>query len=137
MALRGVSDIFFVVGFVIAIIAFFAAPYPYNSIIMGAYLLMLLLRVLGLNAKTYGSVRDKTSHGPLSFAILRIMSSTNNIEISHKITDAYGRYYCLVPKGKYYVKIEKKNEDGSYSLVHTSPVIDVSRTGIIKERFEL
>jgi endonuclease IV len=36
-----------------------------------------------------------------------------------------------------YVKIEKKNEDGSYSLIHTSAVIDVSKKGIIKERFKV
>jgi hypothetical protein len=68
---------------------------------------------------------------------MRIMLPEGNIEISHKIADKYGRYYCLVPKGKYYVKIENKNDDGSYSLVYTSPIINASKSGIIKEKFEI
>jgi hypothetical protein len=51
------------------------------------------------------------------------------------VADKYGRYYCLVPKGKYYVKIEKKNADASYTLVHTSAIIDASKNGIIKKKF--
>ena len=60
-----------------------------------------------------------------------------NVEIRHQVADKYGRYYCLVPKGKYYVKIEKKNDDGSYSLVYTSPVVDARKDGIIKEKFKI
>ena len=61
----------------------------------------------------------------------------SDVEIVSKVADRYGRYYCLVPPGQYYVKIEKKNRDGSYSLVYTSKVIDVSKKGIIKEKFKV
>ena len=53
-----------------------------------------------------------------------------------RVTDKFGRYYILVPKGKYYLSIEKKNNDGSYSLVHTSSVIDAKK-GIINKNFEI
>ena len=134
---RKVSDLFFVVGFFVAAIAFLFAPYPYNTIILLLYMLLLILRILGLKAKPLGYVIDTSTGAPLSFAILRVMMPSTNIELSHKITDAYGRYYCLVPKGRYYVKIEKKHPDGSYSLVHTSSIIDAKKHGIIKERFEV
>jgi hypothetical protein len=42
---------------------------------------------------------------------------------------------CLVPKGKYYVKIEKKNDDGSYSLIYTSNIVSAVKDGIIKKKF--
>lgn len=140
VVLRKFYDIMFVVGFIVAIIAFAFAPYPYNAIIAGLYLFLLLLRILGLRPKTYGYILDKTTGDPLSFAIVRVVmpgeAGQPDRVISSKSADKYGRYYCLVPSGKYYVKIEKKNPDGSYSLVHTSGIINVLRKGIIKEKFK-
>mgnify|MGYP001559469876 CR=1 FL=1 len=65
------------------------------------------------------------------------MLPESNVEITSKSADKYGKYFCLVPPGKYYVKIEKKTEDGSYQLVYTSPTLDVTRKGIIKEKFKV
>lgn len=137
LALRKFFDALFVIGFVVAIISFIFAPYPYNTMILALYLVLLLLRILGLKPKSFGYIIDKATGIPLSFAILRIVMASSNIEISRKVADAYGRYYCLIPKGKYYVKIEKKNSDGSYTLIHTSPMIDASREGIIRKKFEI
>jgi hypothetical protein len=53
--------------------------------------------------------------------------------IASKTTDKYGKYYCLVPPGKYYVKVEKKNDDGTYSTLYTSSDIDVMKKGIINQ----
>ncbi len=133
--LRKGFDVLFVVGFIIAMIAFWAAPYPYNSIILVVYLAVLLLRVLGLKPKSYGYVVDRITHAPLSFAIVRVIMPGSNIEIGRKITDQYGRYYCLVLPGKFYVTVERKNSDSSYSLAYTSSVIDFAKKGIVKEKF--
>ena len=136
-SIRKISDLFFAMGFVVAILAYIFAPYPYNTIIMFTYLLFLLLRAFGLKLKAYGYVSDKLTGAPLSFAIIRVLMSDSNREVALKPADKYGRYYCLVPAGKYYVKIDKKNGDGSYSSVYTSAVIDVSKKGIIKEKFSV
>jgi len=53
-----------------------------------------------------------------------------------RVADKYGRYFILIPNGKYYVKIEKKNEDTSYTEVFTSDVINVQK-GIIREKFRV
>lgn len=132
-----ITDIFFVIGFGVAIVAFFAAPYPYNSIILGFYLLFLLLRTLGLKPKPYGFVIDSATNIPLPFAIIRILDPATSREITYKISDKYGRYYCLLPNGTYYVKIEKKQEDGSYVLAYTSQPITIGRKGILKEKFNI
>ena len=137
IVLRKIFDLFFVVGFVVAIVAYFAAPYPYNLIILITYLVLLFLRTIGIKPKTYGRISNAANGNPLSFAVLRVMMPDLSVEVAHKVADKYGRYYCLVPKGKYYVKIEKKNDDGSYSLVYISPVIDASKKGIIKKSFYL
>ena len=135
--MRKSSDMMFPFGFIIAIIAFFVAPYPYNSIILGLYLFLLLLRVLGIKPKPLGHVVYKSTGMPLSFGIMRVMIPGSEIEVAHKIIDAYGRYYCLVPNGKYYIRIENKNSDGSYSLVYTSLVVNTLKNGIIKEVFKI
>lgn len=137
IALRRIFDLFFIVGFVVAIIAYFAAPYPYNLIILTVYLILLLLRTIGVKPKAYGRIFSSANGNPVSFAILRIVMPDSNVEVAHKVADKYGRYYCLVPKGKYFIKIEKKNDDGSYSLVYTSSVIDASKKGIIKNTFRI
>lgn len=134
-ALRKIYDFSFIIGIIVALVAYFAAPYPYNLVILMIYLLLLFLRVTSIKLKVYGKVVQGESGDPLSFAVLRIISPVNNIEIAHKVTDKYGKYYCLVPPGKYYVNIEKKNDDGSYSLVYTSSPIDASKKGIIKNKF--
>jgi hypothetical protein len=134
---RRISDLFFVLGFAIAIVAYIFAPYPYNTVILGMYLILSVLRILGLRPKPFGSVIEKSTGNPLSFAIIRILTPGTDREVSHKITDKYGRYLCFLPAGKYYLKIEKKNNDGSYGLVYTSKVIDLTKKGIIKERFKV
>jgi hypothetical protein len=137
IVMRKIFDIFFIVGFAVAIVAFFAAPYPYNLVILSIYLLLLLLRIIGVKPKAYGRIAVGLTGDPLSFAVLRVVTPGTNVEVAHKVADKYGRYYCLVPKGEYYVKIEKKNEDGSYSLIYTSPIINASKKGIIKNNFRV
>lgn len=135
--LRRIYSFFFVVGFITAVVVFIFAPYPYNTVIMMLYVLIILLRIFGIKPKTYGYIVEKATGVPLSFPIIRAITADSNKEILSKSADRYGKYYCLVPPGKYYVKIEKKNDDGSYSLVYTSPTIDVSKKGIIKQKFEV
>ena len=135
--LSKIYDFFFIIGFITAILAYSFAPYPYNTIIIILYVLFLLLRIIEPRPKTYGYIVDKMTGIPLSFPIIRVLTSDSNKEILSKSADRYGKYYCLVPPGKYYVKIEKKNDDGSYSLVYTSPAINVLKKGIIKQKFEV
>ena len=135
--MRKIYDFSFITGFIVAIIAFIFAPYPYNTIIMGSYLILLVLRILGLKPKSFGYIIDKDTNIPLSFAIIRVLLPDSNTVITSKSADKYGKYYCLIPPGKYYTRIEKKNMDGSYSLAYTSPVIDVSHKGIIKNIFKI
>src|SRR3989344_1987701 len=129
------TNFLFIIGFLVAILSYLFAPHPYNIIIFISYIFILILKITGLRLNSSGFVRNKITGLPLSFAILRIISALTNLEISHKVADEYGNYYCLVPRGKYIVKIEQKNQDGSYSLVYTSEIIDVSKRGIIKNNF--
>ena len=135
--LRKISDLFFVIGFFVAIGSYVFAPYPYNTIILVVYLVLLLLRVFGLKPKSFGYIIEKSTGAPLSFAIVHVMMPSTTVQVAQRVADAYGRYYCLVPKGKYYIKIDKKNPDGTYTTIHTSQVIDASKNGIIKKKIHV
>lgn len=137
LVLNRIFEFLFVAGFSMAILAFVFNPTAYNTTILIMYLILSLLRTLGLKSKTVGYIIDRINGAPLSFAVLKVISPSNNIEVSHKITDAHGRYYCLVPKGIYYVTIDKKNQDGSYALVYISSIVDAQKSGIIKETFKV
>ncbi|MBX4201008.1 carboxypeptidase-like regulatory domain-containing protein [Candidatus Parcubacteria bacterium] len=136
LLIRKITDNFFVIGFIIAVVAFLAAPYPYNTIIIILYLILSLLRVLGIKPKSFGHIYEKATGTPLSFAVVRVMMPNSSVQIAQKVADAYGKYYCLVPKGQYTVVIEKKNSDESYTQVYKSDVINAN-SGIIKRRFNV
>ena len=134
--LKRISDWFFVFGFVTAVLAVIFAPYPLNFIIVGFYIFILILRKFVTKPKTYGSIIERQTGFPLSFAIIRVFSVELQKEMFKRVADKYGRYFILIPNGKYYVKIEKKNEDTSYTEVFTSDVINVQK-GIIREKFRV
>ncbi len=131
-----VSNILFILGFIITVIAVIASPVFYNILILVVYLILLVLKRTVLKPRAYGYINSKETNNPLSFAIMRVFYAGSDNEVIHKVTDKTGKYYCLVPNGKYYTKIESKNNDQSYTLVHTSEPIEV-KNGYIGEKFEI
>ncbi len=129
-------NIFFYFGFFIAVVAVVSAPYPYNIVVLVLYFLLILLRKLGFSSKKGGYITEKKTGRPLSFAIIRIFLPEGEKETIKKVASATGKYFCLVSPGEYYVKIEKKNDDGSYTHVYTSSLIKAKK-GIIRENFKV
>jgi len=99
------------------------------------YVLIFILQLLGLKPRAFGSVRDEFGT-PLSFALVRVFAADLKQEIVKKVTDRIGRYYCLVPPGDYYVTVEIKNYDESYTPIYTSEVIR-AKSGIINRKFKV
>ena len=126
----------FWVGLIIASVALIFAPAPYNYAIFIMYAILYILKAFGFGVKKAGILREKASGLPLSFAIVRIFRGGSEVEFTKKIADEQGEYYCLVPKGDYYIKIDKKNDDGSYASVYTSAVESVTN-GIINSSIQV
>jgi hypothetical protein len=131
-----ISNILFILGFIVSAVAAIIIPVFYNIAIFGVYLVLIGLKRTILKPRAFGNINEKESKNPLSFAILRVFFAGTEHEIIHKVADKTGKYYCLIPNGKYYTKIENKNLDESYSLVHTSEPIEV-KNGYISEKFEV
>jgi len=134
LILTRISNTLFVFGFIVALLAILLVPKPYNIIIFVLYIILMILRKTTLRQKPFGGAMEQSTKESLPFAIIRIFSKALDTEISHKITDKRGRYYCLIPNGEYYVKIEKKNKDESYSEIYVSEPIKVTK-GFINKIF--
>jgi hypothetical protein len=124
------SDIFFIVGFVVATAALIFAPQPYNIVIFGLYVLLAIIKETGVNPRKLSKVADK-NHNPLPFAIVRIYRAAINQEVAHKVTTERGQFYCLIPNGTYYLTVERKNADQTYTKVHQSLPFEVKK-GVVK-----
>ncbi|MFZ2072145.1 MAG: carboxypeptidase-like regulatory domain-containing protein, partial [Minisyncoccia bacterium] len=130
-----ISNWLFGFGFIVAGTALLVSPEKYNIIIFGLYVLMFVMRRVGFRLKAKGRVLDKDGL-PLSFAFIRAFSVETNVEIAHSVSDERGRYHMIVPNGTYYVKIEKKDNDGSYSVVYTSNYFKVVH-GVLNSVFNI
>jgi len=129
-------NVMYYIGFFVAIAALFIAPVLYNIVIFGIYIAVAILRILGIKPKQSGHVKDKQTGNPLSFGLIRVYAPGIDQPISKRTTDAYGRYFMLVPQGEYYVTFDRKNQDGSYIHVFTSKLIKAKR-GIIAQDFRV
>jgi len=130
-----ISNWLFGIGFVIAGTALVVSPEKYNIIIFGLYVFMFVLRRTSFRLKAKGRIVGKDG-SPLSFASIRAFAVDTNIEMAHQAADEMGRYHIIIPNGTYYVKIESKNNDGSYSVVHTSNYFKVVH-GVLNRVFNI
>lgn len=130
------TDILFNIGFIVSFISVLISPTIFNFLVLFLYLLMIILQKTILKPRAYGHVSSKETKLPLPFSIIRIFFDGNDNEVLHKVTDKTGKYYCLIPNGTYYAKIENKNLDESYSYAYTSEVINVDK-GYINKKFEI
>ncbi|MFA5840751.1 MAG: hypothetical protein WC847_00535 [Candidatus Paceibacterota bacterium] len=129
-----VLNALFYVGLLSVIILFIAKPDKLNLAILIVYGILLVLHLLGFKPKTFGTIIDTATKEPLSFAVVRVFRKGFPQELFHRVADKYGHYYCLLAKGEYYVTIDKKNVDESYTTIFTSELINAKK-GIINENF--
>jgi hypothetical protein len=127
------SKLVFVIGALVSIIAVIAAPQPYNYIIVGFYFLAYILNFIVFKSKKSGTLTEKDTNTPLSFAIVKIYREGETIPLTKKIADKFGSYYVLVPRGNYYISVEKKMDDGTYTEIFRSGIVNI-KNGVINER---
>lgn len=128
-----VLEILFVIGFILSIVAIYYYPAWWNFLLASLYVVVALIQ------SAYGSAHPGkiTYQGsPLAFAIVRVFNANLNREVAHKVTSELGGYFILVPKADYYVTIEQKNTDGTYTKIFTSPVL-TAHHGVINKSFDI
>lgn len=93
---------------------------------------MVIGRIATPNLGWYGKVEGKDGK-PLSFALVQAISPVLGTPVAKSVTDELGRYYLLVPKGQYSIKVQQKQDDGEYLDVYTSEVFEANKGRINKE----
>jgi hypothetical protein len=130
------SDTLFGLGFTVAVITLISSPKTYNIVVFALYIALFILRKTGLKSRPYGYIVEQATGYPLPFAIIRISSISTGVEVMHRITDATGRYYCLLPNGEYHVRVDKKLPDGTYQTLAEKVPATVSQ-GFLAKTFSL
>ncbi len=127
---------FFYIGFVVSIIALVVAFSLYNIVILALYVLVFFLRLISPKPHRYGKVLKEKNGKPYSYAIVKVFMLEGGRETYKTVCDMNGRYLSLVTNGEYYVKIDRKNQDGSYEHVYTSKPFEV-KNGVVDKVFKV
>ncbi len=136
VTLARISNIAFVIGLAITALTVIYARSTFNTILLGVYLLMFIGKIVGFRLKSKGSVADNVTGSPLPFSIVRVISTATDREVLHKVADARGHYYILLPNGEYKVVIDRKNADESYTPHHVGAAVSVTK-GFLKKEFKV
>lgn len=127
-------DILFIIGFIVSIVTTYYYPVWWNVLMIVMYLIVALLQFFGYGSISVGKI---TKDGvPLPFAVVRVINVSLDREVAHKVTSEHGGYFILVPRANYYISIDQKNSDGSYTKIFTSPALRADH-GMINRSFNL
>ncbi|MDZ7726637.1 MAG: carboxypeptidase-like regulatory domain-containing protein [Candidatus Campbellbacteria bacterium] len=130
------ANILFYVGLFASLAALIAVPSLLQLGIVLFYILVFALRTFGLKPKHLGSVVDKETGQPLSFAIVRVIIPSSDQEVKRVVCDKFGRFYSLVYPGTYVIAVEKKVGEDSYERVYTSEPKEV-KGGVINSSLKV
>lgn len=134
--LARISNIAFFIGLTITALTVIYARSTFNTILLGVYLVMLVSKMIGFRLKPKGSVADNVTNQPLPFSVVRVISTATEREVLHKVADARGKFYILLPNGEYKVVVDRKNADESYTPNHIPDPVNVSK-GFLKKDFRI
>jgi hypothetical protein len=134
--LAKIASVAFWFGLVLSLFIMFTGPSPLNYILAGIYGVVLILRFLGVKPKKPGVIVEKETGYPLSFGLVKIFSAALQKEVGHAVIGKTGRYYVLVPKGEYYVEIQKKVGEDLYQSAYKSGPFEAKK-GFIGRNFEV
>ncbi|HSE56888.1 MAG TPA: carboxypeptidase-like regulatory domain-containing protein [Candidatus Paceibacterota bacterium] len=127
----------FALGFLIALIVFVLAPNRLHLMVFGAYVLLYFIKVLTSGEKKRSSlVIHSATREPVPFALVHVYAANDKREVTKKVTSYTGTFFSLIPNGNYFVTIETRNPDGTYTLAYTSSVFTVVR-GMISKTFAI
>lgn len=127
------TDILFVVGFVASLAITYFYPVWWNIVMCIIYVAIIVVNVLGYGPVYAGEIRRFKA--PVPNGIVRAYNANLNKEIAHTVTTENGGYYMLVPKADYYVTVDAKNPDGTYSRIGSS-VPFTAKGGVINHMFD-
>ncbi len=136
-AFSRIASVLLTIGLLASLIAVIAEPAPLEVGIFVFYIMVYFIRVftIGNDRRVARIISAKTGE-PVSFALVRVFAAQSGQEITKKASSYQGTFFCLIPNGNYYVQIETRNSDGTYTPAFTSSIFTVTR-GMIKKTFAI
>lgn len=127
------TDVLFITGLIYSVINYSLAPSNSNFVLIALTLSTYLLRLSGFNIKSFGLTTDKTTKELLPFGLIALHQQDGE-RINFTVSDDMGRYFLLVPSGKYVLK--------AYTPSHITPTRQTelnikTNKGWIDERLSL
>ena len=110
-------------------------PEPYNLAILGLYIASFILRRHQKRLKQMGRIYDLYGK-PLAGVLIKVYSAVDQSLVKTIKTTRAGRYYLHVPKGLYYLRIERKSTDGLMVPVYQFPELLI-RYGLLNKVFNI
>ncbi len=104
-----VGFVFLFLGAGINTYFFITGPWWLNILFEVLYLILFILKlyIMLTHQKGLGDVVDSETGKPLDLAILRLYDAKTNRLIQTRVTNVYGRFFLLVPKGTYTASVAK------------------------------
>ena len=122
-----ILDSLYIIGFILAILALLITPSGWNFSVVSLYITIFAIQTFWRVRQHPITIKDATSGEPYSYAVVRIFLDGLNQEIKRIIADEFGRFFALVSPGKYYITIDAKGLDGSYTRVYRSAVMNLNK----------
>ena len=127
------NTIFFL-GLIFSVFSLIITFSVLNLVVVAIYLLILVFQIFWRVSHKITRVLDKTTGKPIPFALIKVWLSGLNTVVKKSVADETGRFYFLVPPGKYFLTVEAKQLDGSYKEVLRTEEREL-KGGVIKEDF--
>ena len=129
--LRRLFGTIFYIGFAISLISFLLTLSILYFTILCAYIILYFVQ--GYSSMGGSGVYYLGTKTPVSYAIITLYANVDKRRVMKKVTSSEGKFFALLPNSYYYLTVETKNTDGSYSLAHTSKVFKVKH-GFVNEK---
>ncbi len=128
-----VLNIIFYIGFAASMYVLTVEQSPLTIGTLALYVALFIFRQFIVAKPAYGAVL--ATGKPVPFGVVKFYTTGLKTLISKKVLDKYGRYYALAPKGTYFATVEQKNDDESYSMIHTSDSFEAAK-GVINKKIK-
>ena len=127
-----VFNTIFFFGLIFSLLSLILAYSLLNLIVVLIYALIFVFQVFWRVAHRPTYIVNKATGKRMPFALIKVWLPGINTVVKKSVSDETGRYYFLVPPGKYFVTVEEKLPDGSYKEVTRTGEMDLEG-GVIKD----
>ena len=133
--MRILSNFVFFSGFILSTYLLWVQPVMINFGLFVLYALIFIFQEFWKKARPITKLLEADSNKPVAFAIIKAFVDGNDVLLKTVVTDENGRFYILTPPGKYYLTVEIKLEDGSYSLPYRTMPVPLKKGIVLKNLY--